>query len=509
MSNIRHILRLHTQNQTMSEIITQTGIRRKTLKQHINDFKKSGLSFLEINELSDKDLEELFIKPEENIINEKLQTLYNFFPSVDKELRRKGVTLKLLWEEYISKHPDGMCISRFSRHYSKWKSRIAPSMRKEHKAGDKLYIDFAGEKLILIDKRTKETKQVEVFVAILGASQLTYVQAVMSQQKEDFIAACEDALHYYGGVPAAIVPDNLKSAVTKSSKYEPTINETFADFAEHYNTTILPARAYKPKDKALVEGAINIIYTRIYAKIRAQEFSTLEELNGAINLALEEHNNQIVTGRNYSRRQQFNEIERATLLSLPLLRYELKKQQYSTVFTHGHISLSADKHFYSVPYSFIGKKVKIMYTRYNVEIFYEYERIALHKRKLSSPYKYTTDKEHLLPSHRFVNDLSPERFLAQAEEIHPDVKLFIAKILYEKKHKEQAYKICLGVLGFAKKVGNERLTKACQRALDFGIHKYSTIRNILEIGLEKNQDNEDEQRKIPQHDNIRGKDYYK
>ena len=509
MSNIRHILRLHTQNQTMSEIITQTGISRKALKQHINDFKKSGLNFVEINELSDKDLEELFTKPEENIVNEKLQTLYNLFPSVDKELKRKGVTRKLLWEEYISKHPNGMCESRFGRHFSKWKTRIAPSMRKEHKAGDKLYIDFAGNKLALTDKETKETTPVEVFVAILGASQLTYVQAMMSQRKEDFIPACEDALHYYGGVPAAIVPDNLRSAVTKSSKYEPTINETFADFAEHYNTTILPARAYMPKDKALVEGAINIIYTRIYAKIREQEFFTLEELNEAIVIALEEHNNQILTGKDYSRRKQFEDIERATLLPLPLLRYEFKKQQYSTVFKHGHISLSADKHFYSVPYSFIGKKVKVMYTRYTVEIFYEYERIALHKRKLLSPYKYTTDKEHLPASHRFINDLSPERFLSQAEEIHKDVRLFIAKILYEKKHKEQAYKVCLGVLGFAKKVGNERLTKACQRALDYGIYKYSTIRNILEIGLEKNEDSENEQREVPQHDNIRGKDYYK
>jgi transposase len=509
MSNIRHILRLHTQNQTMSEIMTQTGIRRITLKKYISDFKKSGLNFTEINELSDEDLDELFTKPEETILSKKAQTLYNFFPSMEKELKRKGVTRKLLWEEYISKHPDGMCISRFNRNYNKWKSRIAPSMRKEHKAGDKLYIDFAGDKLTLIDKNTKGTTQVEVFVAILGASQLTYVQAVMSQKKEDFIPACEDALHYYGGVPAAIVPDNLRSAVTKSNRYEPTINETFADFAEHYNTTILPARAYKPKDKALVEGAINIMYTRIYAKIRGQEFFTMEELNQAINLALEEHNNQLITGRDYSRRQKFDEIERTTLLPLPLLRYEFKKQQYSTVFRHGHISLSADKHFYSVPYSFIGKKVKVMYTRYTVEIFYEYERIALHKRKFLSPYQYTTDKEHLPPSHRFVNDLSPEHFLTQAEEIHKDVKLFISKILYEKKHKEQAYKICLGVLGFAKKVGNERLTKACQRALDYGIYKYSAIRKILEIGLEKNEDSENEQQEIPQHENIRGKDYYK
>lgn len=418
MSNIRHILRLHTQNQTQSEIITQTGISRKALKTFISDFNNSGLNFLEINELSDKDLEELFVKPDENIVNEKLQTLYNHFPLVDRELKRKGVTRKLLWAEYIKKHPDGYGESRFTRHFSRWKSRIAPSMRKEHKAGDKLYIDFAGEKLTIIDKLTKEQTQVEVFVAILGASQLTYIQAMMSQRKEDFIPACEDALHYFGGVPAAIVPDNLRSAVTKSNKYEPTINETFADFAEHYNTTILPARAYKPKDKALVEGAIRIMYTRIYAKIREQVFSTLEELNEAIHLALEEHNNQIVTGRDYSRRQQFEEIERATLLPLPLMRYEFKKQNLATVFSHGHACLSADKHYYSVPHRFMGKKVKVVYTRYNVEIFFEYERIALHKRKYLNPYKFTTDVEHLPPTHRFMSELTPENLLMKAEEIH-------------------------------------------------------------------------------------------
>jgi len=508
MSNIRHILRLHTQNRTKSEIIVQTGIPRNTLKQYLAEFKQSGLSFSEINVLSDIDLEELFVKPEENPINEKLQTLYTLFPSMDKDLKRKGVTRILLWEEYKLKHPDGVGRSQFNRYFAQWKSRIIPIMRKEHKAGDKLYIDFAGQKLSFFDKETKETRQVEVFVAILGSSQLTFVQAVTSQQKEDFIGACEDALNYYGGVPAAIVPDNLRSAVTKSSKYEPTINETFADFAEHYNTTILPTRAYKPKDKALVESAINIIYTRIYAKIRNVTFFSLEELNESISIALEEHNNMMVTGRDYSRRQQFEEIERATLLPLPMLRYEFKKQLHATAMKNGHVSLSADKHYYSVPFSYIGKKVKIMFSRYNVEVFYNYERIALHKRS-KSPFKYTTDKEHLAPNHRFVSELSPERIILLAEEIDKDVKNYILKILNHSKYQEQACKVCLGVIAFAKKVGKERLTKACQRALDYGIYNYKTIKKILEKGLDKQKSDDDEHRKMPDHDNIRGKDYYK
>jgi len=508
MSNIRHILRLHTQNRTKAEIIEQTGIPRNTLKKYLKEFKLSGLNFSEINVLTDADLKELFAKPEEPPFGEKLEKLYTLFPSMDKELKRKGVTRLVLWEEYKIKYPDGIGSTLFFKSFKEWKSRITPTMRKEHKAGDKLYIDFAGQKLAYFDREINETKQVEVFVAILGASQLTFVEAVESQQKEDFIGAVEDALHYYGGVPSAIVPDNLKSAVTKSSKYEPTINETFADFAEHYNTTILPTRAYHPKDKALVESAVNIIYTRIYAKIRNEKFYSLEELNKSIGLALEEHNNQIVTGRNYSRRQLFEEVEHMTLLPLPILRYEFKKQQYVTVKKDGYISLTADKHFYSIPYRFIGKKVKVMFSRYNVEVFYNYERIALHVRS-KNPFKYTTNKEHLAPNHRFVSELSPERCATLAEEIHKDVKLYILKILNQSKYQEQACKVCLGVLDLAKKVGNERLTKACQRALNYGIYNYGTIKKILEKSIDMQENDENEQLKMPQHDNIRGKDYYK
>lgn len=506
MCNIRHILRLHTQNQTKSEIIVQTGIARSVLKKYIKDFKASGLSFEDINALSDKDLDELFVKPDESTVNKKLETLFNLFPQMERDLRKRGVTRLLLWEEYKIKHPDGCGRSQFNRYFSDWKARVSPTFHKEHKAGDKLYIDFAGEKLIITNQKTGETKHVEVFVAILGASQLTYVEAVMSQQKEDFIPACENALQYYGGVSAAIVPDNLRSAVSKSDRYEPTINETFADFAEHYNTTILPARAYKPKDKALVESAIKIIYTRIYAKLRNSTFYSIEELNQAIWIALEDHNSQTLTGKDYSRRHQFEEVERKALLPLPLLHYEFKKQSYATVMRHGHVCLSADKHYYSVPYSFIGKKVKLMYSRYKVEIFHNYERIALHKR-LQSAYKYTTDNEHLPATHRFVIELESDRLLRQAEEIHKDVRVYISKILGKKQHQDQAYKSCLGVLSFAKKVGEERLTKACQRALDYGAYNYRTIKKILESGLDT-QDEVIENIEMPQHDNIRGEDYY-
>ena len=508
MIKIRQILRMHTQGYSKLQIAVQTSISRNTLKKYIKEFTSSKLTFDEISSLSDKDLEDLFVKPEDRPVNEKLQTLFNLFPAIDKELKKKGVTRLILWEEYKRNHPDGFGKSQFKHYYAQWKAQVNPTMRMEHKVGDKMYVDFAGDKLCIIDQQSGEIQSVEVFVAILGASQLTYVEAVMTQQKEDFIAACENAMYYCNGVPAAIVPDNLRSAVTKSSKYEPTINETFADFAEHYGTTILPARAYRPRDKALVENAVRIVYSRIYAKIRGTDYHSLEALNIAIRIALEEHNGAFLRGRSYSRRQQFDEIEKAALMPLPAIKYELKKYLYATVAKNGHAGLSVDKHYYSVPYRFIGKKVKLLYSRHSVEIYYNYERIALHTRTKSS-YQYTTDKEHLASTHRFVSDWTPERFISWAQGIHEDVKLYILKVLERKQHPEQAYKSCVGILGFAKKVGNDRLIRACQRALGYGAYNYKTIQKILERELDlRGAPDETDQLRMPFHDNIRGENYY-
>lgn len=508
MSKIRQIIRLHTQGISKLRIAELTGVARNSLKKYINKFIESGLTFTDIASLSDKDLDDLFIKPVDIELSPRLKTLLELFPKMDKELKRKGVTRFLLWEDYYKKYPDGFKLSQFKKYFALWKEQLNPTMRMEHKAGDKMYVDFAGDKLSIVDQLTGEEQTVEVFVSILGASQLTYVEAVFSQQKEDFIGACEAAIHYYGGVPAAIVPDNLKSAVIKSNKYEPTINETFNDFAEHYSTTILPARAYRPRDKALVENAVRIVYTRIYAKLRNKIYFTLEELNTAIRVVLEELNNGLLRGRNYSRRLQFEEVERHALQPLPPLHYEFKKQRYATVMKNGHVCLSDDKHYYSVPYRFIGKKIKIMYSRQLVEMYYNYECIASHKRILS-PHNYTSDKEHLASTHRFVADWTPERFLNWAEGIHLDVRVYIVHILNKKQHPEQAYKSCVGILSLAKKVGNERLIRACRRGIDYGTYNYKSIQQILEKGLDhQTEDDETQQLKMPLHDNIRGEEYY-
>jgi transposase len=509
MIKIRQMLRLYDQGWSKLQIAANLGISRNTLKKYLKLYEETGFNFEQISEFSDKDLEELFIQPEDRPLNEKLQNLFSMFPQMDKELRRRGVTRHILWEAYKRKHPEGVGRSQFNFYFSQWKDSVNPTMKMEHKAGDKMYVDFAGEKLHYVNPDDGEWVQCEVFLAVLGASQLTYVEAVASQQKEDFVSAVENALHFFGGVPSAIVPDNLKSAVIKSSKYEPTLNETFADFAEYYGTTVLPARAYRPRDKALVENAVRISYTRIFAKIRDQHHYSIQELNVAVRTALEDHNNAQLSGRNYSRRQQFEEVERMTLQALPATRYEMKRQAFATVMKNGHAALGPDKHYYSVPYRFIGRKVKLLYSRHTVEIYYNYERIAIHTR-VKSAYQYTTDKDHLASTHRFVSEWTPERFITWAESIHPDVKLFIEKVLDRKQHPEQAYKSCVGVLGYAKKVGNDRLTKACQRALGYGTYNYKTIQNILEKNLDGDTDTAEPLEPImPDHENIRGENYYK
>jgi transposase len=259
---------MYSQGRSKLSIAEQTGISRNTAKKYMATFEASGLSFEQINGLNDKELDEFFGTVKQVPPHDRLLSLQRCFPRIDKELKKTGETRYSLWESYKKEFPDGFSYTQFCFHLAQWKARVNPVMHQDHKVGDKLYVDFAGVKQSFVNKETGEVIDVEVFIAILGASQLTYVEAFMSQQKEDLIAACENAFHYIGGVTAAIVPDNLKAAVTKSNRYEPTLNETFEDFATHYGTTILPTRAYRPRDKALVEGAVKIIYSRIYVPLR-------------------------------------------------------------------------------------------------------------------------------------------------------------------------------------------------------------------------------------------------
>jgi transposase len=506
MSKIRQILRLHAQGRSKKQISTLTGCSRNTVKKYLYKFIEQRLLYTDIDRMSDHDLEEIFCPDQLSVSDERFEQLKVMLPELEKQMKRKGITIALLWEQYRAQHPDGYAIAQFYRHYSDFIKRAKPVMHMEHKAGDKLYIDFAGEKLTIVDKDSGELRQVEVFAAILGCSQLTYVEAAYSQKREDLVKVCENALHYFGGVPAAIVPDNLRSAVTKSNRYEPTINETFADFAEHYGTAVLPARAYRPKDKALVEGIVKIIYRSIYANISQQIYHTLDALNADILKELEVLNNKPFKGRNYSRRQQFVEVEQEALQPLPAYRYEFKQQAVVTVMKNGHVCLGVDKHYYSVPYRYIGKKVKLLYTSSRVEIYYRYERIAAHLRH-GRKYHYTTNQEHLASAHRFLSEWTPDRFIEQAKAIGDDVADYIIMVFEHKQHPEQAYKSCSGILSMVRKVGSERLGNACRRANEYGIYNYPIIVQILDRNLDSINE-EPQELLMPEHTNIRGSEYY-
>ena len=501
MTKIRSILRLYTQGVSKKTISEKAGATRNTVKKYIRQYIAMNRSLEELDQMSDTELEQLFSIKDQKQPDKRLQELIAIFPEVEKALKRKGVTREGVWRKYYETHPDGYRETQFRNHYNQWSKHVNSVMHINHKAGDK--------HLQITNDTTGEIKNVEVFAAILGASQLTYVEASYTQQKEDFITSCENALYYFGGVPQAIVTDNLKSAVIKSSKYEPTLNEAFSDFILHYNMAALPAGPYKPKHKALVEGVVKIIYRTIYAAVRDRVFTSLADLNIAIREALEEHNNRPMKNRPYTRRQLFEEVERLELQSLPLRRYDLKRKKVATVMKNNYVCLAEDKNYYSVPYLFIGKKVNIFYSQTEVEVFYRYERIACHLRD-RTPFRYITVDEHMAYKNRFMTDWTPEKFIERAANVGEDTRQYIINLLEKRQHPEQAYRSCQGILSFTSKVGNERLDKACHRALLYHDYSYMTIKTILERKMDQIPvDSEDGGKIMPLHSNIRGKTYYK
>lgn len=507
MLQIKQLLRLYTDGVSKLKISNRLGLSRNTVRKYIGLFHTYQLSYEDLAELSMEEVEDLFdtreLSPDskENIVK-------NFFPYVARELKKTGVTRYLLWEEYKEKYPEGYCYAQFCHHYRQWSLRITPSLHMEHKAGDKMFIDYTGKKLHIIDRETGEEKEVEVFVSVLGASRLTYAEASLSQRKEDFIGSLIKTLNYYGGVPEAIVPDNLKSAVKKSHRYDPEITSSLADFALYYNTTILPARAYHPKDKALVENAVKIVYRRIFAPLRNKQFFDLKTLNESIRELLEVHNGMMMKKEKVSRRELFEEVERSELMPLPAMDYQIKDFSKGTVQKTSHVYLSKDRHYYSVPFHYIGKKVMLIYSKSIVEIYFGQKRIAFHERVFA--YGYSTIKEHMPSSHQYLTDWNPIRFIGWARSIGENTEEYISKVLEKNKHPEQSYKNCAGILGFAKKVGNPRLENACRRALGYERYGFRAIESILNKGLDNLFDDEDffEEKKIPKHRNIRGGKYY-
>ena len=514
MSRIKQVLRCYVAGKGTKSISSLLDISRNTVKKYINTFNQCGKSIEEVLAMDEAALLNLFNEePDRRPAvprSDRYEEIMERMPEYTRMLRKKGVTKQMVYQLYRQEYPDGYMRTQFYRTLQNYLIQSAPVAHLEHKAGDRMYVDFAGDRLHLIDKETGEKVPVEVFVAILPCSQLTYVEAVLSQKKEDFIHACEDAFYFYGGTPQAIVPDNLKAAVTHPNKYESELNEDFAAFADHYGCTALPARVRRPRDKALVEGAVKLIYRTIYPMVEEKEYYDLEGLNAAIRVALEIHNNANLTGRNYSRREQYEEIERPCMGPLNPIRFEIKKRAIATVQINGYVRL--DKHYYSVPVELIRKKVHLHYDSTTVSIYYKYECVATHPIG-AKPFGYTTNPDHLPKAQQNYLDWDPNTFLDQAAAIGEPVKEYLTRVIEARRYPEQAYKSCKGILSLGKKVGEERLIKACRLGLVLQHYSYQAIEQILtnrqeEFIMNEEDTSDDTVPTIPQHKNIRGKEYY-
>jgi len=510
MFTIRQILRLYSSGKGTKSISQSTGIARNTVKKYLYRYVLSEKTMDQIEAMSDAQMSRLFLINGPIVaINKRLTDLEPLLPSLSAKLKKRGVTKYMVYEHYLTQCPDGYKSSSFLEKLNKFMQVGKPSLKMTHKAGDKMFVDFTGQKLQLVDALSGEINELEVFVAILGCSQLTFVMAVHSQCKEDFILGCERALHFFGGVPQAIVPDNLKSAVTKASKYEAQLNDTFAAFAEHYHTFGYPTRTYKPKDKALVEGAVKISYTTIFSKIDQKVYHHLDEMNKDILVHLDVHNNAKLTGESYSRMQQFIEIEKQTLQPLNPYLFEPMTVQLSTVNKYGHVLLSVDKRYYSVPYKLIGNRLKIKYTTTQLQVYEGNEIVAVHERYIGKGLKYITTQDHLASQHKYATDWNPQKFMTTANAIGEGVAQYIAKILAREVYPEQSYRSCSGVLSFAKRVGDTRLINACKRADSYGIYNYAIIDQIIRSKADAiPMEDEIPNTEMPLHDNVRGANYF-
>jgi transposase len=427
------------------------------------------------------------------------------YAEIHKELRRKSVTLSLLWVEYRQEHPDGYGYSQFCHHYRTWAKQLKPMMRQKHKAGEKLFVDYAGQTVPVADPKGGEIRQVQVFVATLGASNYTYAEAQWSQDLPNWIGGHVRALAFLGGVPEILVPDNLKAGVKSPHLYEPDLNPTYLDFAQHYGLAVVPARVRKPKDKAKVEVGVQVVERWILAPLRDRTFFNLAELNRAIRELLEELNSRPMRHLGQSRRELFEEVDQPALAPLPNRPYEFAHWKKARVHIDYHVAF--EKHYYSVPYSLIGKEVDIRATEKTVEIFYRRTRQASHYRSQAKG-RYSTQNEHMPPAHQRYSDWSPERFLRWANEIGPHTSQLITAVLDARRHPQQAYRSCLGILGLAKRYTDERLEAACHRALLAGIRSYKGVRNILENKLDQLDLEQPPAAPLPTHANVRGESYY-
>jgi transposase len=423
------------------------------------------------------------------------------FAAVHAELARKGVTRMLLWQEYRARHPDGCQYSAFCRDYDAWLGRQDAVMRFEHAPGDKLFVDYAGLTMSIVERGNGEAQTAQIFVAALGASNFTYVEASLTQAVADWLGAHVRALDYFGGVTQAIVPDNLKSGVTRACRYEPDLNPSYQDFAEHYGVAILPARVRKPRDKAKVEVAVQGIERWILAPLRHCTFFSLAELNAALWAALERYNDRPLSHGEGTRRSRYLELDRPALKPLPARRYQYATWKKAKVHLDYHVEF--ERRYYSVPYRLIGKTVDLRLTRHMVEVFYRGQAVATHLRQ-GGARRFITDPAHRPDRHRAVIELNHERLLERAEAIGPATAAVLREQVHRRTHPDEALRASLGILRLAHDFSTGALEQACERAVELKTYSYRAIRALIVAPPSAAPDSSS----IPAHDNVRGARYF-
>ncbi|MCB5260598.1 MAG: IS21 family transposase [Candidatus Cloacimonetes bacterium] len=507
--DLKQIITLKRDGMSNRQIGEMLDISRNTVNTYIHFFKACGHHFDELLKMENAQLEELFTS-KTTIRNPRFDQLMLYFDKVNAARNHPGFTFLFHHNQYKQEVANPYSYTQFMEHYKRKFAKVKGSMKLEHEAGKEVFIDYAGKKLHIVDRETGKRIPVEMFIAILPSSQYTYAEATMSQKREDMIGSMGNTFSFFGGVPKAIVSDNLKSAVTRASKYEADINRTFKDFALHYSCVINPTRSYSPQDKALVENAVQLVYQRIYYPMREMVFFSLEDLNREVRRRLADYNNLLFQRKQASRKELFQSVERGYLKPLPAERYEIKDYRRAKVQKIGYVYFSPDKSYYSVPYRYIGKTTLIHYTKSTVEIYYDYQRIAFHKRNPSMGV-YNTNKDHLSSTHKAYTEWSPDYFRKLASKHGNDVMAIIDALVTNRDYPEIFYKRAMGIIQLHRVYGSERLNSACKRALYLGTDSYKHISNILKNGKDKEPLIMElaTDPHIPKHENIRGASNYK
>lgn len=519
MSKLKQVLMLYSEGREHPErkmsnrsIAQAVGLDKSTVNKYIKLAEKDPAGIPGLLAMDEREMERHLCGGNPAYTDGRFVDMSDRMEYFSTELGRKHMTRRQLYEEYREDNPDGYSYSQFCFHLQQHTAAKKPTLPlvNQHEGGLKMYVDYAGDKLHYIDRKTGENLVVEVFVAVLPASDYAFIKAVPSQRKEDFIGALEDSLRFFGGAPAIIVPDNLKAAVIKTDRYGPTLNEALLQFANHHGVCVQPARPRKPRDKSNAENAVHLVYLRIYAAIRNMVFFSLDELNKAISELTVKHNQKRMQQYNVSREERFLAIDKPKLRPLNTEPFEIESTSMLKVAQNGHVFLGVDKHYYSVPYANIGKTAKVCYTATMVRIYTDNVLVATHLRS-NQPGRYTTVKEHLASAHQDYVSRSPEYYKNRARRVsQPLYDVFCA--IFDNlgsRPPETVYKTCDGLLRYQRSTDRDVFDMACEIALDQHSVSYTFIQRLIQtrcagfLDAEKSRDDE------PINTNLRGKDYFK